>query len=71
MPPAKPGDKRPPLARAIDHIFGMMAKTRHSDEYVDMYQSAQTQDELSDEAWTGLLTPVATNVVLQTVAQAL
>jgi len=51
VPPAKPGDKRPPLARAIDHISGLMAKTKHSDEYVDMYQSPETQGKLDGGPW--------------------
>jgi hypothetical protein len=63
VPPAKHGDKRPPLARAIDHISGLIAKAKHSDEYVDMYQSAQTQSELSGDGWAGLLSPVASKAV--------
>jgi hypothetical protein len=63
VPPAKHGDKRPPLARAIDHISGLMAKVRHSDEYVDMYQSAQTQGELTGDGWAGLLSAAASKAV--------
>jgi hypothetical protein len=52
VPPAKHGDKRPPLARVIDHVSGLMAKTKHSDEYVDMYQSAEPQGKLDGGPWS-------------------
>jgi hypothetical protein len=63
VPPARPGDKRPPLARVIDHISGIITKTHHSDDYADMYQSAQTQGELDAGPW-GLFVDRASSAVL-------
>jgi hypothetical protein len=52
VPPAKHGDKRPPLARVIDHISGLMAKAKHADDYVDIHMSAEPQGKLDDGPWS-------------------
>ena len=64
VPPAKHGDKRPPLARVIDHVSGLMAKAKHSDEYVDIHLSAETQGEFDGGPWTALRPSDATEKVV-------
>jgi hypothetical protein len=59
VPPAKRGDKRPPLARVIDHISGLMAKTKHSDTFVDIHLSAKPQGKLDEGPWDSFHTTSA------------
>ncbi|MBN2464715.1 hypothetical protein JXD38_03705, partial [candidate division WOR-3 bacterium] len=64
VPPAKRGDKRPPLARVIDHLASLMAQTAHSDEYVDIHMSVETQGEFGSGPWTALRPSDATEEVV-------
>jgi len=63
VPPPKPGDTRSGIARVIEHVSSVTARTKHSDNYVDVYQSAMTQGELSGDGWAGLLSPVTSKAV--------